>query len=123
MLTPRRDVLLMGPADAARRLRISIKALKLYERVGIVTPKRTRRGWRLYSTDDLERISQALAFKKMGFGLSQIAGLLDASAGELATALTAQEHQLKNRRAELDDALTALREARRQFSPFPRLVA
>ncbi len=40
---------LICPAEAARRLGISIKALKLYERLGLVHPLRTQKGWRLYA--------------------------------------------------------------------------
>ena len=114
---------LIGPAEAARRLGISIKALKLYERRGLVRPMRTQKGWRLYRVADIDRVSQALAFKAMGFGLSQIAGLLDASLTEVAVALAAQEQQMLRRRAELDAAIEAVRDARRCRAPALRLAA
>lgn len=125
MLNPKPETdLLAGPAEAARRLGISIKALRVYERLGLVTPRRTRRGWRVYRPQDMERLSRALAFKAMGFGLSQIAGLLDAGSDQVAAALAAQEAQLRDRRAELDNALENLRDARRRLgAPSLRLVA
>lgn len=36
----------LNPSEAARRLGISIKALRLYEQRGLITPKRTAAGWR-----------------------------------------------------------------------------
>lgn len=114
MQTRRMEAALVGPAEAARRLGISIKALRLYERRGLVKPRRTGRGWRLYAAEDLERVSRALAFRAMGFSLSQIAGLLDAAPGELAAALAAQEAHLAVARAGLDAALEAVRRARRR---------
>lgn len=124
MLLQSRKMALVGPAEAARRLGISIKALRHYERRGLVNPRRTERGWRLYAEEDIERLSQALAFRAMGFGLSQIANLLDAEPGDLAAALAVQEEQLRDRRQALDEALAALREARRRFgAPGLRLVA
>jgi DNA-binding transcriptional MerR regulator len=119
----KRDAWLIGPAGVAQRVGISIKALKLYERFGIVTPKRTLRGWRLYAEHDVDRLSHALAFRKMGFALSQIAALLDADAESLATALAAHESELNLRRADLDEAFAALRQARRRQSPTLALAA
>ncbi len=105
---------LMGPADLARRLGITIKALRVYERQGLVKPRRSRQGWRVYAPEDIERLSRALALKAMGFGLSQIAGLLDAGPDEMAVALAAQEARLVGERARLEKALGSVRDARRQ---------
>ena len=114
----------VGPAGAARRLGVSIKALRIYERRGLVRPRRTLRGWRQYTPMDIERLSQALVFKAMGFALSQIAGLLNAPPAEVAVALTAQERQLVRWQTELDDALAALRNARKRLGASRlRLVA
>jgi len=113
----------LGPAEVARRLGVSIKALKIYERAGMLRPKRTGRGWRTYSDDDVDRLSRALAFKAMGFPLSQIAGLLDANSEEIAAALAAQEIYMLRRRAEVDAVLAELRKARSRCSKTLRLVA
>ncbi len=103
----------LGPAEAARSLRISIKALRLYESWGLVIPRRTARGWRFYTPEDIERLSRTLALKAMGFGLAQIVGLLDAEPEAMAAALAAQERLLDERRRPLDEALDAVRRARR----------
>lgn len=124
MISPERKMLLAGPAEAARRLGVSVKALRLYEQRGLVTPKRTRQGWRYFDAEDLERLSRALVFKAMGFGLSQIATLLDARDDAVAVAMGAQESRLQAQRAATDDALDALRLARRQLGATGlRLVA
>jgi DNA-binding transcriptional MerR regulator len=99
----------MRPADLARRFGISIKALKTYERARLLRPRRTGRGWRVYSPDDVERLSRALAFKRMGFSLSQIAALLDAGPAEVAVAVASQEQVMMRRRAEIDAVLQELR--------------
>ncbi|HRD47755.1 MAG TPA: MerR family transcriptional regulator, partial [Caulobacter sp.] len=90
--------------EAARSLRISIKALRLYESWGLVIPRRTARGWRFYTPEDIERLSRTLALKAMGFGLAQIVGLLDAEPEAMAAALAAQERLLDERRRALDEA-------------------
>jgi len=113
----------MRPADVARRLGLTVKALKTYERAGLLRPGRTRRGWRTYSDADVERLSRALAFKAMGFSLSQIAGLLDAEPAVLEAALAAQELYLLRRRAEVDAVLAELRKARSRRAPPVGLAA
>ncbi len=113
----------MRPADVARRLGLTVKALKTYERAGLLRPGRTRRGWRTYSEADVERLSRALAFKAMGFSLSQIAGLLDAEPAVLEAALAAQELYLLRRRAEVDAVLAELRKARSRRAPPVGLAA
>lgn len=115
MLVQERDRLLAGPAEAARRLGVSVKALRVYERLGLIKPRRTKQDWRVYTPQDIDRLARALAFKAMGFGLSQIAVLLDAGPDEVAAAMVAQETQLRDRRAALDEALDNLRDARRRL--------
>ena len=38
----------LSPAEAARLLGVSAKALRLYERHGLVKPLRSENGWRTY---------------------------------------------------------------------------
>lgn len=124
MLVQERDRLLAGPAEAARRLGVSVKALRVYERLGLIKPRRTKRDWRVYTPRDIDRLARALAFKMMGFGLSQIAALLDAGPDEVAAAMVVQEALLRDRRAALDETLENLRDARRRLGrPGLRLVA
>lgn len=115
MLMRERDGLLAGPAEAARRLGVSVKALRVYERLGLIKPRRTKQDWRVYTPEDIDRLARALAFKAMGFGLTQIATLLDAGPDDVAAAMVVQEAQLRDRRAALDDALDSLRDARRRL--------
>lgn len=118
------DSPLAGPAQTARRLGVSVKALRVYERLGLVKPRRMKQGWRVYTPEDIDRPARALAFKAMGFGLSQIAALLDAGPDEVAAAMVVQETRLRDRRVALDEALDTLRDARRRLGrPGPRLAA
>jgi hypothetical protein len=41
------------PAETARRLNVSTKALRLYERLSLVEPLRTRTGWRTYGPSQM----------------------------------------------------------------------
>ena len=45
----------LNPAEAAQRLGVSAKALRLYEQRGLVAPARTAAGWRAYGPDEMAR--------------------------------------------------------------------
>ena len=64
-------------AETAKRFGISIKALRLYERHGLLKPLRTPNGstgapWRVYGSDQIARLHQILAIKRLGLSLGQI---------------------------------------------------
>ena len=106
----------IGPAEAARRMQITIKTLRHYERRGLLKPRRTAKGWRVYGREDVARLKQILAFKAMGFRLTQIARLLEASPDALALALAGQELELKSQIKQLNGALDAVRAARAKMA-------
>lgn len=62
----------IGPRQVATRLGISIKALRVYERAGLVTPDRRDSGWRTYGPAHIARLHSILALKAMGLSLRQI---------------------------------------------------
>lgn len=102
----------LGPIQLARVTRTSIKALRYYERRGLLRPKRRPNGWRVYREDDIERLAKIHAFKQMGFGVAAIATLLEASPDAVAASLREQESHLLQQRDALDASLHTLRTAR-----------
>jgi hypothetical protein len=61
----------LSPAETAKRFGISIKALRLYEQHGLLKPLRTANGstgaaWRVYGSDQIARLHQILALKRLG---------------------------------------------------------
>ena len=46
----------LNAAEAASRLGVSVKALRLYERRGLITPGRTAAGWRAYGPEESHRV-------------------------------------------------------------------
>ena len=65
-----------SPAETARRLKVSTKALRLYEMLGLVRPVRTSAGWRTYGPDQMVRLHQVLALKHLGVPLRRVGELL-----------------------------------------------
>ncbi|MCA7970255.1 MerR family transcriptional regulator [Burkholderia sp. AU39826] len=84
----------LNASAAAARLGVSIKALRLYERHGLVTPERTPAGYRAYGPDDLARAADIAALRKLGLGLAQVASVLGGDARSLDAALGAHEAAL-----------------------------
>ncbi|MFE2586597.1 MerR family transcriptional regulator [Streptomyces sp. NPDC059378] len=57
---------------------VSVRTLHHYDAVGLVRPSaRTAAGYRAYSADDVERLREVLAYRRLGFGLREIAKLVD----------------------------------------------
>jgi MerR family transcriptional regulator, thiopeptide resistance regulator len=106
----------LGPAETAKRFGISIKALRLYEEHGLLKPLRTANGstgaaWRVYGSDQLARLHQILALKRLGLSLGQIGELL-VGENALDPILAVQERVLTKNSERITRALTLIRKAR-----------
>jgi DNA-binding transcriptional MerR regulator len=84
----------LNASEAARRLGVSIKALRLYERQGLITPGRTAAGYRVYGSGDMVRAAEIVALRALGLSLVQVARVLDGDAQSLGAALAAHETAL-----------------------------
>src|SRR5262249_57262771 len=69
---------------------VTVKALRHYDRLGLLKPKRTTCGYRMYAERDLERLEQIIALKFLGVSLKQIKIMLDRPAAELSEPLQLQ---------------------------------
>ncbi|WP_246130972.1 MerR family transcriptional regulator [Cellulomonas aerilata] len=64
----------------AERTGMSLRTLRHYDEVGLLTPSaRTEGGFRLYTTADVERLLLIRRMKPLGFTLEEMADLLDAA--------------------------------------------
>ena len=103
---------ILSPAEAARRLGVSAKALRLYEQRGLVRPLRSAKGWRAYGPAEMARLHQVLALKRLGLPLVRIAILIQRPEGSLASVLALQEEMLTRESARLSKVLALVRAAR-----------
>lgn len=101
-----------SPAEAARRLGVSSKALRLYEQRGLVTPLRTDAGWRVYGPEQMARAREIVALRALGFSLAQVARVLTGDATGLEPALAGHQQQLESRLHELASTLDTVRALR-----------
>ena len=101
--------------ETAQLSKVSVRTLHHYDKLGILTPSaRTDAGYRLYDTDDLERLHRVLVFRELGFSLTEIADIITDPDFDRTEALRAQRALLaeKARRTEamlqaIDAALAA----------------
>ncbi|WP_220040530.1 MerR family transcriptional regulator, partial [Streptomyces tateyamensis] len=57
---------------------VSVRTLHHYDEIGLVQPSaRTGAGYRAYAAGDVERLREVLGYRRLGFGLREIADLVD----------------------------------------------
>lgn len=91
----------LNPSEAARRLGISTKALRLYEQRGLLAPIRSTAGWRAYGTDEMTRAADIVALRALGFSLAEVARVLTGDHQVLEPALAAHQSVLEGRLRDL----------------------
>ncbi|NYZ17247.1 MerR family transcriptional regulator [Azospirillum sp. RWY-5-1] len=87
----------LNASEAAGRLGVSAKALRLYERHGLIAPIRSAAGWRAYGPDEMSRAGEIAALRALGFSLAQIARVLDGDPSGLEPALAVHQAILEDR--------------------------
>jgi DNA-binding transcriptional MerR regulator len=102
----------LNPAVAAHRLGISAKALRLYERRGLIAPSRTAAGWRVYGPDEMARAAEIVALRALGLSLSQIVRVLGDDPQGLEPALAAHQAMLEGRIRQLASVIEKVRDLR-----------
>lgn len=105
-----------SPAETARRLDVSTKALRLYETLGLVEPVRSSTGWRTYGPEQMARLHQVLALKFLGVPLRRIGMLLSGELADLDSVLQLQEAAFRSRIAGDTHRLELLSAVRRQLA-------
>lgn len=64
--------------EVARLSGQTVRTLHHYDRIGLLVPAgRTSSGYRSYSDADMERLRRILTYRELGFGLEEIAEILD----------------------------------------------
>ena len=101
----------LSPTETARRFGVTVKALRLYESRGLLTPLRSESGWRTYGPDQIARLHQILALKRLGLSLASI-GQLMASADTLDAVLALQDQALVQESKRVAKGLALVRAAR-----------
>jgi DNA-binding transcriptional MerR regulator len=102
----------LNPSEAAKRLGVSAKALRLCEQRGLIAPMRTAAGWRTYGPNEMSRAAEIVALRSLGLSLTQVAGVLKGDAQSLEPALSAHQSMLEGRVRQRADTLEKVRRLR-----------
>jgi DNA-binding transcriptional MerR regulator len=117
----------LNPAEAAKRLGVSAKALRLYEQRGLVAPVRTGAGWRAYGPEQMARAAEIAALRALGLSLAQVARVLEGDSQGLAPALAAHQASLEDQARQLAATVERVRGLRADLAlgraPAAELVA
>ncbi|HET9160375.1 MAG TPA: MerR family transcriptional regulator [Caulobacteraceae bacterium] len=103
-----------GPGQTARRLGVSTKALRVYEREGLVVPHRAESGWRLYGPAQIARLHQIIVLRDLGLSLKSIKTLLG-SRSPLRDVLRLQRERLDAQQEKIRRAIELIERAQRQL--------
>lgn len=99
----------LSPSEAAKKLGVSTKALRLYEQRGLIAPIRTEVGWRAYGPKEMDRAAEIVGLRSIGFSLAQIDRVLNADAEGLEEALAAHQATLETRLQDVSDTVGRVR--------------
>jgi DNA-binding transcriptional MerR regulator len=104
---------------------VTVRTLRYYDRIGLLMPARSRTGYRLYNSRDLETLQEIVALKAIGFPLSTIAGLRRGTPADVAVAVCAQRQTLEDKARLLNKAIRAITELERALqgcaNPIPAM--
>jgi DNA-binding transcriptional MerR regulator len=94
---------LLKIGELAAVFNVSVKALRLYEKKGILTPEKIdpETGYRYYSVDQVPQLNALLELQSLGFSLSEIQAVLS---GKIDKELLL--HKLSLKKAAWQDAIT-----------------
>lgn len=106
--------------ECASRIGLTVRALRLYEQRGLIRPRRTDKGWRLYGAGEIARLHEILALKRLGLSLSSIVALLQGKAIDLERTLTLQSQALSRQRVRAERDSRSSRPRGRRSLPATR---
>lgn len=102
----------LSASEAARRIGVSPKALRIYEQRGLLVPVRTEAGWRTYGPAEMARAAEIASLRTLGLGLAQVARALKGDAGCLELTLAGHEAALEGEAHQLAETIEQVRRLR-----------
>lgn len=108
----------MKIGELAKQTGLTVRTLHHYHDIGLLTPSiRSGAGYRLYTKDDIRRLTRIQALKQLGFSLADIGNLLTGDGTSLPDILTQQLAALEQqmtKAARLREQLLRLQQQLRQ---------
>jgi len=105
----------LSAAACAARTGLTVRALRVYEREGLLCPRRSANGWRRYGPSDLIRLNTIVILKGLGRTLSQIRTVMCDHSPPVARMLELQANAWKAKIAGAKRALACVEAARHRL--------
>ena len=95
---------------------VTVRTLHHYDEIGLLRPSgRSPSGYRQYAEGDLERLQEVLFFRELGFGLEEIAGLVEIPTFNRAQILGRQRQLIQGQIERLETMAQAVEAALQAF--------
>ncbi|NYF98290.1 MerR family transcriptional regulator [Janibacter cremeus] len=112
MLSHTGSVEALTVGQVAQTFGVTVRTLHHYDAVGLLRPtERTRAGYRLYTSEDLQRLSSIVIYRRLGFALEEIGELLEADGAEVVDHLRRQRDLVRDRLAQMTELVDAIEHA------------
>lgn len=95
-------------AEFAALAGVTVRALRHYDRLGLLKPRRTATGYRVYTDRDLQVLEQIVVLKFIGVPLKQIPLVRTNVPAELTNVFSGQRQTLEARRRLLSSTIDAI---------------
>ncbi|HEY4210955.1 MAG TPA: MerR family transcriptional regulator [Steroidobacteraceae bacterium] len=105
----------LSAAECAKRTGLTVRALRVYEREGLIKPSRSAKGWRRYGEAELARLNTIVILKTLGLSLVQVRKVLREHPPTLMNILQIQAQSWQEKRAAADRALFLVDAARKRL--------
>ncbi|WEV64700.1 MerR family transcriptional regulator [Bifidobacterium sp. ESL0732] len=83
--------------EVSKMFHVSVRMLRHWEDLGLLSPERDASGYRSYTPGDLNRLRRLLVYKELGVPATRIGRLLDAPAPQVVKELKAGRNDLEKR--------------------------
>lgn len=88
---------------------VTVRTLHHYDEIGLVVPSgRTESGYRMYSSDEVERLQEVLFYRELGFSLDAIKEVVSRPGYDRAAALEQQRYLLERKASHLFEMIEAV---------------
>lgn len=95
--------------QVAETFGVTVRTLHHYDEVGLLHPsERTPAGYRLYTADDLRRLSTIVVYRRLDFSLEEIGELLEAEGDAVVEHLRRQRDAVRSRLAQMTDLVESI---------------
>ena len=97
--------------ELAEMAGVSTRTLRYYDEIGLLAPKRTDNGYRVYDAADVRSLQRIMLLRKCRVPLSDIANAVHDPDFDIGRMLSCHLEDLRRQRSELEETISMVRRA------------